>query len=130
MKNKGIKIVLIGVAILCVVTVGIILYYYNYQKIPNDYIAIFHGGSGEVTYSTYVYQKDNLSRIKYINTINTTVSWGSTEREIKVIKRGEVTFAIDVFKVAEENGAYIYVEFPNDNQIYPVDEFIQRLTKN
>jgi len=128
-KKQRDKKVLLLLVVLCVMTTAII-YYYNYQKIPKDYIAIFHGGSGEVTYSTYVYHKDNLSKYKYINTTNSTDSWGSTERKIKVTKRGKVTFANELFKVAEENGAYRYVKFPNDNKIYPVEEFIQRLPKD
>jgi hypothetical protein len=57
------------------------------NEVPNDYIAVFHGGVGELTYSTYIYKIDNNQAnygFKYINTTNTTKHWGSSEWNVKV----------------------------------------------
>ena len=54
----------------------------NSDIIPDDYIAVFNGGAGEITYSTYIYKIDNGHAnygFEYINTTNTTKYWGSTE---------------------------------------------------
>ena len=77
MKDK-IKYIIIGLISVSVIVMilGIILILLNTNnvysdKIPDNYIAIFNGGSGEVTYQTYIYKIDNGQDnygFKYINT--------------------------------------------------------------
>ena len=79
------------------------------DKIPENYIAVFNGGSGEMTYSTYIYKIDNKQAnygFKYINTTNTTKSWGSSEWEIKITDKGKFDWTDGAFIVAKENNAY------------------------
>lgn len=128
MKSK--KIWLVGLVLVVIVSI-IGVRFFSYSKdednnIPEDYIAVFNGGVGEVTYSTYIYKIDNGHAnygFKYINTTNTTVSWGSSEWKSKVTGRGEVTWTDEVFSVAKKNGAYSYVMLPNDSKTYTIEEF-------
>lgn len=91
------------------------------NKIPDNYIAVFNGGYGEVTYSTYVYKLKK--GYKYINTTNTTVSWGSTERVQKITGKGKVKLTTDVFPIAEKNNAYSYVMMAGSDRAYTIEEF-------
>ena len=100
---------------------------YNYVK--DGYIAVFHGGSGEITYSTYIYKIDNdhlNMGFEYINTVNTTVSWGSSEWESKVVSSGEFDFTDGAFVVARKHGAYDYVIESSTNEKYTIEEFQNR----
>ena len=97
------------------------------NTIPDDYICVFHGGSGEITYSTYIYSADDTFDnygFKYINTTNTTESWGSSNWNTKITGSGVVDWTDDVFKVAKENNAYSYVE--EDGKIYSIEDFATR----
>ena len=130
MKNKKLFCIF-AILIIIVLVVGSIIYI-NKNKITNDripdgYIAIFHGGAGEITYETYIYKKDNGHAnfgFDYINVTNTTVSWGSSEWNSKITKRGSVQWTDDVFEVAEENGAYSYVTLPNSNETYTIEQYM------
>ena len=92
-------------------------------EITDDYIAVFHGGSGEETYLTYIYKIDNGHDnygFEYIN----VEQFGMTSKQTqKILKRGTVVWTEDVFSVAEENNAYDFVTVPNDNNTYTIDEF-------
>ena len=136
MKNKKL-FWLIVILIIIVLVIGSIIYInknvINNDKIPDGYIAVFHGGTGEITYETYIYKKDNghaNSGFDYINVTNTTVSWGSSERNSKITKRGSVQWTDDVFEVAEENGAYSYVTLPNSNETYTIEQYISMFLMN
>lgn len=126
MKNKKVKFILI-----CLLIIGIIFLLYikypNNRNIPDNYIAVFRGDeSSELSYSTYIYKnEDNDSKynFKYINTTNTTVSWGNPKWQIKVTERGKVTRVEEVFEVAKKNNSYSYVLLPNDDKNYTVEEF-------
>ena len=131
MKNKIIPIIIVAATLIIVLLFLIIKP--KGDNIPNDYIAIFNGGSGEITYSTYIYKIDNGQAnmgFKYINTVNTTVSWGSPEWENKNTDSGEVTWTDDVFPVAKKHGAYSYVKIPNDDKTYTIEEFQERFLMN
>lgn len=135
MKNK--KIIITIIVILCLVVVGVIAFLVlrnenvnnsktDSDKIPDGYIAVFHGGSGEITYETYIYKIDNKQAnygFKYINVTSTTKSWGSTEWDHKIIDKGEFSWTDLAFDVAKKNGAYSYVTLPNDNETYTIEEF-------
>ena len=130
MKEKRVKMCLIIGFVLLLIS-GLLLYF-NYRsvdesdKIPEDYIAVFHGGAGEVTYSTYIYKIDNDQAnygFKYINTTNTTKYWGSSDWNIKITKKGNIDWTDGVFTVAKENNAYSYVTVPGSNETYTIEEF-------
>lgn len=129
MNNKKRKL-LIGLIITFVFIacsgLYIIYKYQNTNCIPDDYIAVFHGGSGVITYSTYIYKIKNGQAnygFKYINTTNTNSS-ANQQPEIMVTDRGKINWTDDVFDIAKKNNAYSYVQLPNENKkIYTIDEF-------
>ena len=60
------------------------------DKVPDGYIAVFHGGSGEITYETYIYKINNKqanSGFNYVNVTRTTTHWGSSEWNTKIINK-------------------------------------------
>lgn len=92
-----------------------------------DILQFLIGGVGEVTYSTYIYKIDNGQAnygFKYINTTNTTVSFGKDEWKVKITGRGEVSWTDNVFEVAINNNAYSYVILPGSDKIYSIEEFM------
>lgn len=127
MKNKKIFWMIIILIIICLIISFILLYLNKNNKIPDDYIAIFNGGSGEITYKTYIYQKSD-SKFYYINVTSTTVSWGSNETTDRVTKRGTVYSKDKIFEVAKKNNSYSYV-YLQDNESYTIEEFKQIFLK-
>lgn len=128
------KVILI-IIFLCVILVGVylVIRYKNNNEIPEGYIAVFNGGAGEIVYSTYVYKIDNGHAnygFKYINTVSTTVSWGSTEWNEEIVGRGKVDWTDDVFTVAKKNDAYDYVRIPNSTRTYTIEEFMTMFMMN
>lgn len=96
------------------------------QIVPDGYVAVFHGGVGERTYETYIYKDDNGHNnqgFTYINTTSTTKSWGSSEWETVITKRGSFAWTYSAFDIAKENGAYSYVTVSDSNIIYSIEEF-------
>lgn len=128
MKRK-LKIIVVVVIIIMLLIVGsfAILNKRNvHNNIPENYIAIFHGGVGEQTYETYIYKIDNGQAnygFKYINVTSTTETYGSPNWIQKITDRGEFDWSEGAFTVAEKNGAYSYVTLPNDSTIYTIEEF-------
>lgn len=138
MKNKY-KVVIALVVVIILIVVGVILftggsssdkkdesYTEKSDEIPSGYIAVFHGGSGEVTHETYIYKVDNghpNSEFKYINVTSTTESYGSTKWVHKITSRGEFQWTDGAFSVAYENGAYSYVTIPNIPETFTIEEF-------
>ncbi len=105
----------------------------NNDEIPDNYIAVFHGGAGEIVYETYIYKVDNKQSnygFNYINVTKTTKSYGSDEWNAKVTKRGTVSWTDEVFSVAEKNYAYSYVTLPNDSKTYTIEEFMTMFLMN
>ena len=105
----------------------------KYDYVKDDYIAVFHGGSGEMTYSTYIYKIDNGHAnigFEYINTINTTKSWGSSEWNIKVVESGEFTFTDEAFVISRIHGAYDYVIDGYSNERFTIEEYQNRFIMN
>ena len=103
------------------------------KEIPENYIAVFHGGAGEITYETYIYKINNGQAnygFNYINTTNNTVSYGSNKINKTITKQGSVSWTDEVFKVAKDNHAYSYVTLPNDDKIYTVDEYTSMFVMN
>ena len=95
-------------------------------KIEDNYIAVFHGGSGEVTFNTYVYKIDNghdNMGFRYIATKCITKSWGSSEYTETIIDNGEVNFTDDVFTIAKKYNSYDYVTIPGSDKSYSIEEY-------
>lgn len=117
---------LIVFIILSVLLIGIVILIINdnNNRIPTNYIAIFKGGSGEVTYSTYIYKLDNKSEdygYSFINTTNRTTSYGSSKWTHKITSKGETSWKDQLFEVAKSNHAYSSVEY--EGKSYTVDKF-------
>ena len=140
MKNKK-SILLVATLVVCVFICGCILVLLNKNnkenknnsKISDGYIAIFHGGSGEITYQTYIYKINNghaNSGFDYINVTSTTTFWGSSQWNTKITKRGSVQWTDNVFEVAKENNAYSFVTLPNSNKTYKIEEYMQMFLMN
>ncbi|MBR5421794.1 MAG: hypothetical protein IK115_11665 [Lachnospiraceae bacterium] len=92
--------------------------------LPEDgYIAILHGGVGERTYETYVYEY--FQGYKYINVESTTLSYGSTQWTHKVTRTGKLASRQEVLEQAEAHGAGSFVTFPEDTEAHPVEAFLK-----
>ena len=134
--KKGLCFIL-GIIIILGILVGINAWI-NYKdsvsdEIPGGYMAVFHGGSGEVTKSTYIYKIDNGQAnmgFTYINTENHTESWGSSEWIIKIVDQGEFDWTDGAFTVAEKHGAYSYVTEPDNDKTYTIEEYQNRFIMN
>lgn len=136
MKKRKILLPLIGLIIIALVT-SLIFYINKSNKVsysvPDGYIAIFHGGTGEVVFETYIYKQDNgqaNSGFDYINVTKTTTSWGSPDWKAKVTKRGSVQWTDDVFEVAKQNNAYSYVTLPNGDKTYTIERYREMFMMN
>lgn len=130
MKNKF-KIIIIIIVLLIIVGLIIFNKINKNSNIPDNYIAIFHGGVGEITYETYIYKIDNGQDnygFKYINVTSTTESYGSSKWTHKITDKGKFDWTEDAFKIAEKNGAYSYVTVPNDDKKYTIEEFQTRFS--
>ena len=135
MKNRKVFwfVVILIIVIFIVSYIIVTINQNNNDKIPDDYIAVFHGGSGEITYETYIYKINNEyanSGFDYINVTKTTTCWGSTEWNTKITKRGSVQWTDNVFEVAKENNAYSYVTLPDSDKIYTIEEYMQMFLMN
>lgn len=127
MKSKW-KIITV---LLLIVIIGGIVGFFLYKKnnttnIPENYIAVFHGGVGERTYETYIYKIENGHDnygFRYINVISTTESWGSPNWNHEITGKGSFDWTDSAFTIAKKHGAYSYVTRPNDNQTYTIEEF-------
>ena len=110
------KKVYIFVILFLVFSIIVYIFFHNMKKnneIPDDYIVVFCGGSGEITYFTYIYKIKNEPEnygFRYINTTNRTKSWGSSKVDVKVTGRGDIGWTDEVFTIAKKNNAYSYVK--------------------
>lgn len=107
MKNRRIIISLICiVVIIIVVLISILLNQNSNKKISDNYILRLSGGSGEITFHTYVYrnEENNDMKYKYILATATTVSWGSPQWTTKIDKEGFSNSIEDIIEIAEEHG--------------------------
>lgn len=126
MKKKPKKLIIILLSLLlCVISGLVYLGFYQYNKMPDGYIAVFNGGTGEQVYSTYIYKIKNGQvnyGFRYVNKTNTTIRYGSSEWKEKVTSVGEVAWTDDVFTVAKNNNAYDYVLLPGGKTV-SIEEF-------
>lgn len=120
MKNNKKVIIIIGIIVLLMIGV-IIAVNMKREEQSDDYIAVFHGGVGEVTYQTYIYK--NGDGFKYVNETCNTIRYGSPEWKCKITAKGKFDFSDESFSIAKKNGAYSYVTIPNDENSYTIEEF-------
>ena len=116
-----------------IIVTGIVFVINKNNKIPDGYIAVFHGGSGEIIFETYVYKNNDRqtnSGFDYINTTSTTTYWGSGEWKTRITDRGHVQWSDAVFEVAKVNNAYSYVTLPNSDKTYTIEEYMQLFLMN
>lgn len=135
MKNRKIcsLIIILGILIVSCLLVVINKNDKDNRKILDGYIAVFHGGSGEVIYETYIYKIDNNQPnygFNYINVTRTTKSYGSSKWNTKITKQGSVDWTDNVFGVAKENNAYAYVTLPNSDKTYTIEEYRKMFLMN
>ena len=120
------KIILAGLLIMLILFgVSIAILNLSDNSLSNDYIAVFHGGTGELLYETYIYKEENGHDnygFKYVNVTKSIKPRGESY-ESKITKTGSVQWTDDVFIAAKKNNAYDYVMFPNDDKTYTIDEF-------
>lgn len=95
------------------------------SEIPGNYIAVFHGDSGE---TTYICKTDNGKDNMGFEYINAKMNAGSLNEE--VISKGEAVWTDDVFTAAEKNGAYSFVTLPGDSKSYTINEFMAMFLMN
>lgn len=120
MKKKSIYLFFF-IAILVLIIVFLVIS--NNNRISDNYIAVFHGGAGEITYETYIYKnKNDTSKINYINVTSTTDSYGSNKQKHKITKRATIA-KNDIFKIAKDNKAYSYVTISSGGKIYSIDQY-------
>lgn len=134
-KSKSKLSIILGIVMVVLIVAGaaILLVKARASYIPNNYIAVFHGGVGEETRETYIYKVKNGQAnlgFKYINVTSRTKSWGSSEWDSTVTEKGRFAWTDDAFAIAEKNGAYEYVTKPNDEKTYSISEFAERFLLN
>lgn len=132
-KKKILLMILLVVLFICIVLVRYVFYTRFNGDLTSDYIVIFNGSVGEFNYKTYIYKLDNGQAnygFKYINTVENSTSWASPTRKKTIIKRGEVGWTDEIFIVAKENNAYMYVTLPNDQEKYTIEEFEKMFLMN
>lgn len=132
---KKIRIAIISITFIILLFIGgfVILNKRNDSDIPENYVAIFHGGVGEKLYETYIYKIDNGHAnygFKYINVTKTTKSYGSSDWVYEITDKGEFDWTDGAFRVAQENGANSYVTLPNNDKKYTIEEFQRMFLMN
>ena len=99
MKKKNICLFFFNVILVLIICILILK---SNNEVPDNYIAVFHGGTGEITYETYIYKnKNDNSKVNYINVTSTTASYGSAKWKHKITKRG-VSSKKDIFEIAKK----------------------------
>ena len=132
MKKKIIIPIIIGLFVILIFGAFLIIIRNKYN-IPQDYIAIFHGGEGEKTYETYIYKIDNEQNnygFRYINVTSTKEQYGSSNWNHTITDKGKFEWTDHAFSVAKKNNAYSYVTVPNDDKKYSIEEFQKRFLMN
>ncbi len=134
------SIVLIILIIIVAVVVNILVFNMTKPKknevsdtIPEGYISVFHGGSEEQIYETYIYKLHNNKPnygYNYINVNKTTKQDGSSEYDIEITGRGTLEWSDEVFDIASKNNAYSYVTLPDSDDKYSIEEYIKMFLTN
>ena len=131
--KKSIIIMTILVIILSTVIMIVLANKYNSieNTIPDGYIAVFRGETGEIVHTTYLYKKQEIKKKKktnkytytYINTVSTLSGYDSVNWEERVIKKDKLKKKTDIFKKAKKNSANSYVKYIENDQVYTFEDF-------
>ena len=121
LKIKRCLIVVLLIIVLIIVTIFILNKAASNVTINDNYIAVFNGGSGELMVQTYVYLNDDI--YEYINVTKVTESWESSKWIYKINSTGRFENKEDAFVISKKHGADSYVEIPNDDKQYSMEEF-------
>ncbi len=126
------KRVLIPIIILLVIVIEAIVVTISYKGnnkeiIPNNYIIVFKGETGEKVNTTYIYKvkKKKKTTYKYINTVTNYTGKDSSQIEEKIIKKGSLKKLKEAKKIATKNNAASYVKY-EDGNIYTMEEFQEK----
>lgn len=118
--------IILGIMILIVEVVFVSISFIrdDNTEIPDRYIAVFKGESGETVHSTYVYKeiKKNKTIYKYMNTVSRVNGYDSSAWQEKITKQGKLKKKKKIYDIAKKNEAYDYVKY-EDGKIYSIEEF-------
>ena len=97
----------------------------DYEKVPNNYVAVFRGENTDVVYSTYIYKIHNNKKTiyRYVNTMIIMSGYDNDSFEEVTLDRGYVKNVNKLFDIAENNNSYSYVKYIEDDTIYSLGEF-------
>ncbi len=133
MKGDYMKKTVVGIVIAVVVIillVGLFFVRANYVNgyIPDDYCARIASGAGEIMNCTYIYKNDDV--LSYIQTEETTKSYGSSEWNRTIKKRDNFSNYLELYDITKANSSNGFVSenklFSGENITVP--EFIRKLT--
>lgn len=93
------------------------------DTVDEGYVVSFHGGVGERTCETYVY--DDGDGYRYINTVSTTISWGSPVWKKKICGSGKAKNKEEIAQIASNNGAYQYGLIAGDKNAVPIEKLME-----
>lgn len=111
------------------ITLGVIfmiLNLINRNRIPDNYMFVFHGEEDTITFETYIYKVEGKGPNMGFDYIDVIVKDGYR----KVTKKGTVTWTDEVFGVAYYNNAYSYVTYNGSDKKYTIDEFMPMFLMN
>ena len=93
-------------------------------QIPDGYCAVLRGGSGEITYATYVYCRDD-GTYDYIHVTSRSVSWGSPFSENMLDSSGTKDTREEIVETAREHNSCQFMILPGDyRNVYSINDFL------
>ena len=101
----------------------------NDYQVPDGYCAVLHGGSGEITYKTYVYCHDDSAGdqtyYEYIHVTSTTVSWGSPISRNTLDTAGTKDTKEAIVETARDHNSCQFMTLPGDyRNVYSINDFL------
>lgn len=98
-------------------------------QVPDGYCAVLHGGSGEITYKTYVYYRDDSAAdqpyYEYIHVTSTTVSWGSPISRNTLDTAGTKDTKEAIVETARDHNSCQFMTLPGDyRNVYSINDFL------
>ena len=100
----------------------------SYQ-VPEGYCAVLNGGTGEITFKTYVYYRsggtDGQPYYEYIHVTSTTTSWGSTFWKNSFDSSGSKSTREEIVETARQHGSGNFMTLPGDyRNVFSIDDFL------
>lgn len=98
-------------------------------QVPDGYCAVLSGGSGEISYKTYVYcikgDDGGQPYYEYIHVTSTTVSWGSPVWNNRFDSSGSKNTREEIVETARQHGSGNFMTLPGDyRNVYSIDDFL------